>query len=45
MIYEKNISEKDLSSSPFPAIKSIVPLTTGFKDEPNERKQLHTHKL
>lgn len=33
------MSEEQLSSSPFPAVKSIVPLTAGFKDEPKQRKQ------
>ena len=39
MIHEKTISEYQLPSSPFPAVKSIAPLATCFKDEPNQRKQ------
>jgi hypothetical protein len=39
MINEKIISGKQLSSSPFSVVKSIVPLMIGFKSEPNQRKQ------
>lgn len=42
MISEMTISEKQLSLSPFAAVKSIVPLTLGFKEETNQRKHAYS---
>lgn len=37
-INEKTITKQELTSSPFPASKSIGPFTTGFTDDPTPRK-------